>query len=690
MKVEILPAFAVLGLVSVAHATDLNLDIQAGGSNTISVGPGQVVSYTVSGVLSDGASQGLAMFSFDLEFSGGALPPAQTPTTDPIARFVTPMGFSNPSGFGGTPLDGVLRQVGGAQNTIQNTLATIPIGAVLTNVAQPNAPVVLARGVLSAPNVPGNYTLSASGLFANVIRQGETGTPFWRVDPCGAGSQHSLTLHVAALKPQHVMAAAPAHDLLASVRSERPSEGSLAALTAAEVTAAESRSCAPTRGSIAIQPRMGEPLAGLAPAQLDRFMQGKAVFNQTFTPADGLGPIFNAENCAHCHITPLGGASSKQVTRFGVAATATTPFDPLASLGGSLLQAESIDSATCAEVVPAQANVIAHRITPPLMGFGLVEAILDGDILVNAVNPPPGVHGVASLVHPLEDPLGTPRVARFGWKDQIATLLSFSADASLNEMGITNRFLPSENAPNGDAALLAQCDSVADPEDQADAQGFFKIDRQTDFMKFLAPPPQTPRSGMTGEALFIGIGCSACHLATPFLSSPTAEPGLDDKPVKAYTDFLLHDMGSLGDGIVQGAASEHMMRTAPLWGVYLRGKVALLHDGRSAGGSFAHNVASAIANHDGEGSTARSAFFALTSSQQNQVTQFLNSLGRAEFDWDGNLAVDDLDWFALEPLVTGPGSFFTPDDAAAVADIDQSGSLDLIDFGWMQRAFTGS
>jgi CxxC motif-containing protein (DUF1111 family) len=441
------------------------------------------------------------------------------------------------------------------------------------------------------------------------------------------------------------------------------------------------------------QPRMGEPLHGLTQHQLDRFTQGLGVFDHTFVASEGLGPIFNAENCAHCHITPIGGASSKVVTRFGVAATATSPFDPLSSLGGSLLQAESIDSPTCQEFVPAQANVVIHRITPPTMGFGLVEAILDGDILANAVNPPPGVHGIASYVQPLEDPNGPARVARFGWKDQHATLLSFSSDAMLNEMGITNEFLPAENAPNGNLALLAQCDSVADPEDQADAQGYFMIDRTSDFMKLLAPPPQTPKSGMSGEAVFDAIGCAACHLATPFTTSVAAEPGLANMPVKAYSDFLLHDMGSLGDGIVQGVATEHLMRTAPLWGIYLRGPIALLHDGRASGGkTLAENVAIAIDDHDGEARAARNAFDASTAGEKQRLAQFLGSLGRAEFDWDGNLRVDDFDWQSIEPLVTGPsaGALFTPDDAAAIADIDQSGTLDLVDFGWLQRAFTGS
>ena len=45
-----------------------------------------------------------------------------------------------------------------------------------------------------------------------------------------------------------------------------------------------------------------------------------------------------------------------------------------------------------------------------------------------------------------------------------------------------------------------------------------------------------------------------------------------------YSDFLLHDMGALGDGIVQSGAQGNEMRTAPLWGARVR--TSFLHDGR--------------------------------------------------------------------------------------------------------------
>src|SRR5438046_476637 len=64
-----------------------------------------------------------------------------------------------------------------------------------------------------------------------------------------------------------------------------------------------------------------------------------------------------------------------------------------------------------------------------------------------------GITGRASLVQDVAS--GQQRVGRFGWKAQQATLLAFAGDAYLNEVGITSRLFPRENAPNGDTNLLA-------------------------------------------------------------------------------------------------------------------------------------------------------------------------------------------------------------------------------------------
>jgi CxxC motif-containing protein (DUF1111 family) len=439
-----------------------------------------------------------------------------------------------------------------------------------------------------------------------------------------------------------------------------------------------------------IQPRMGEPVLGLTAAQQARFDAGKLAFEKVFDAPGGLGPIMNDESCAACHSIPgTGGSGAKVVTRFG---NSGPPFDPLENLGGSLLQREAI-SPECLEFVPPRANVEISRITPSAFGTGLVEAIKPEDIVRRQTFPPPGVTGRAHRVHALEDPPEAKRkVGRFGWKAQVATLLTFSGDASVNELGLTNRLVPVENAPNGDEKLLKLCDAVPDPEDGPDPEGFHQIDRQTDFQKFLAQPPQTPRFGMPGEALFTSIGCGSCHVGQPYVTKANAEPPLNGKTIKPYSDFLLHNMGSLADGIVQGDAKEDEFRTPSLWGLLARAKVALLHDGRVTAGTPEENVANAIIAHDGEGLAAANNFVALPTADKDRVVRFLLSLGRAEFDQEGDHDVDDFDWFFFENAgaFTGPGPFFGPDDPQAVADFDQDGDFDLVDFTVMQRAMTGA
>ena len=61
------------------------------------------------------------------------------------------------------------------------------------------------------------------------------------------------------------------------------------------------------------QPQPGDPLRGLSAAERARFDSGRAVFDSTFTPAVGLGPLFNASGCGECHENPVAGANGDEV-----------------------------------------------------------------------------------------------------------------------------------------------------------------------------------------------------------------------------------------------------------------------------------------------------------------------------------------------------------------------------------------
>jgi CxxC motif-containing protein (DUF1111 family) len=120
-----------------------------------------------------------------------------------------------------------------------------------------------------------------------------------------------------------------------------------------------------------------------------------------------------------------------------------------------------------------------------------------------------------------------------------------------------------------------------------------------------------------GEALFFAVGCFSCH--TPALrTGANSVTALRNVTFFPFSDFLLHDMGDLGDGIEQGQATGREMRTAPLWGVRTRAK--LLHDGRAT------SLEEAILGHDGQGRKSRNAFVSLEPKSKSRLVAFLKSL----------------------------------------------------------------
>lgn len=629
----------LLALAPSAGGLELHLETTSGNPS-----PGERVSFEVVARIRDLESGGLASFSFDLEAEGAVLEPLE-PLFPQAEQFSSPLGFTNPGGLGGTLVDGRLVQVGGAQNTAGLAGADSFTGEVATGVAVGEG-LVLFRGALTLPRAAGRVRLALRDARANHLPASSSAAPFRRVRSLPARSVGDLLFE---------------------------SDGG-----PFEVTTEAS---GPAAVPLEHQPRMGEPLPELTQAEYEGFVAGKLAFGKRLTNATGLGPIFNDRSCEICHALPAaGGFSAFAVTRFG--RRDGDRFDPMLSHGGSLLQHKTISVAS-EEFVPPEANVTARRITPQLFGAGLVEVLPDEALTATAERAESA--GWTRAVGLLEG--GEPRLGRFGWKAQLATLLSFSADAALNEMGLTNRLLPEENAPNGSLEKLAMTDAVDDPEDVPDDEGLALIDRVTTFQRFLAPPPQTPRSGMRGEAIFASIGCVRCH-HPEFTTPPNESRALSEVRFRPYGDFLLHDMGELADGIEQGPGTARAMRTAPLWGVSQ--KVSLLHDGRSTGGEFDLNAVRAVSLHDGEAAEARDAFRRLSESERNDLVAFLGSLGRAEFDADNDNDVDAADWSAVEGWVTGPGAHFDPDDERAVADVDADGDVDLVDVGVFLRAFTGS
>ncbi|HEV8200296.1 MAG TPA: di-heme oxidoredictase family protein, partial [Candidatus Polarisedimenticolia bacterium] len=132
---------------------------------------------------------------------------------------------------------------------------------------------------------------------------------------------------------------------------------------------------------------------------------------------------------------------------------------------------------TAQERVLGGNEVRTQRTSLNVLGDGYVEAI-DSNTLVGIANRQPfGMRGQVIVV-PVLEAGGKTRVGRFGWKNQHASLLSFSADAYLNEMGITSPLAPKENTSNGKSVAIY--DEVSDPEDTGeDIEAFARFMRST-------------------------------------------------------------------------------------------------------------------------------------------------------------------------------------------------------------------
>ncbi|HLK11449.1 MAG TPA: di-heme oxidoredictase family protein [Candidatus Binatia bacterium] len=403
---------------------------------------------------------------------------------------------------------------------------------------------------------------------------------------------------------------------------------------------------------------------------------------RTFTEVDSLpqlGPLFNSRSCGACHFQPALGGSGQYINEVRVRHdTAGGPLHifaadnllrarPQSQAGTTIFPAGLEATPLGCQITdprcrwsPCQreearrttfrvglplcdptstrflrgANCTAERQATPLFGLGLVEAVGDGTLVALAASQPAAIRGTVKWV----TELGRARVARFGWKDDHATLRAFAGDAYLNEVGITNPDFPTDRSACalGKRRFGVLLDARDDPEDATDADGRADVDRFTDFMRGLAPPPALGQtaSAEAGHALFTALGCGGCHvesLTTDPAPASFIPPSTGGVPVSAslaallagqtfhpYSDFLLHDVGALGDGITSGAAGPRLMRTAPLWGV--RGKSRFLHDGR------APDLATAVTLHDGQAQAAATAFRALSAAQQQSLVDFLNSL----------------------------------------------------------------
>jgi CxxC motif-containing protein (DUF1111 family) len=389
----------------------------------------------------------------------------------------------------------------------------------------------------------------------------------------------------------------------------------------------------------------------------------QAKFDEFELLTDGLGPLYNAQSCRECHQSPVSGAAS-QVTELRVGHNGPdgrfrTPDIPIAH-GAEVITGRSLvnDRAICPnaafpdkeiqERVPETETIRTLRLSLNLLGDGFVEALADQTLVDLSKQQCKSSHQKICgqvLYVPIVEAPGQMGVGRFGWKDQHASLLSFSGDAYLNEMGITNRLQPTE--------VTNLCNAVSEPNDTPGPDGLADIDHFARFIRATKAPARDAQlagsaAAQKGLALFDKIGCVTCHVPT-LTTAPAGTkinggtfaipPALASATFHPYGDFLMHDVGT-GDGILQATrehyghkvfaqmsdylsrqdfeSSRNKIRTAPLWGVRLRPR--LMHDGTSL------TLLEAITRHRGEATHVIQQFEKLKRPDQEAIIEFLKSL----------------------------------------------------------------
>jgi CxxC motif-containing protein (DUF1111 family) len=389
----------------------------------------------------------------------------------------------------------------------------------------------------------------------------------------------------------------------------------------------------------------------------------QTTFDEVEQLSDGLGPLYNAQSCRECHQSPVSGAAS-QVTELRVGHQGPDGRfrnpDIAIAHGAEVISGRSLvnDRAICPngafpnkeiqERVPETETIRTLRISLNLLGDGFVEAVADQTFVDLSKQQCKSSHGKICgqvLYVPIVEAPGQMGVGRFGWKDQHASLLSFSGDAYLNEMGITNRLQPTE--------VTSLCNTVAEPNDKPGTDGLSDIDHFARFIRATKAPARDVELAGTaaarkGFALFDKIGCATCHVET--LTTAPAGTKIDggtfaipaalgSVTFHPWSDFLMHDVGT-GDGILQATrehygqkvfdqmsgylskqnfeSSRNKIRTAPLWGVRLRPR--LMHDGTSL------TLFDAITRHHDEAAHVIKEFEKLKRPDQDDIIAFLKSL----------------------------------------------------------------
>ena len=266
---------------------------------------------------------------------------------------------------------------------------------------------------------------------------------------------------------------------------------------------------------------------------------------------DGLGPVYNAQACRECHQNPITGGASQVTELARRRRGADGRFE------NPVLRLESGRRSTAARSINDRAICPEAQMQAPDNGDDPHAAPLDqrarrrlrrggrrpdarSTSRSSSARRRAGGSGQVINVPIVESKSGETRVGRFGWKNQHASLVSFSADAYLNEMGITSEL----QTRRGRRRLRYRRRPTAQQPDRAG-------DRRRHALRPLHARDEGAaarrearrhRRRERGEQLFAQIGCAICHV--PTLQTAPDRHQADDRPPSAERSATRHSTRS--------------------------------------------------------------------------------------------------------------------------------------------------
>ncbi|QLB13398.1 CxxC motif-containing protein (DUF1111 family) [Bisgaardia hudsonensis] len=412
-----------------------------------------------------------------------------------------------------------------------------------------------------------------------------------------------------------------------------------------------------------------KPISGLTDTEQDTFMLGRSFFSipwvaspSATTARDGLGPLFNANACIACHsekhhkskisnnsyiqrtlVFKLSQPSKHHLRpkntstmpdpvygpQIAINATGTIPFEAKPDILWHNHQ-EKLTDGTIIELRRPEGKLtelnygrldpdtkISLRIAPLLIGLGLLAKIPDKDIISTAEKQKKTASLVKGKVQWVYNPYHKKReIGRFGYKAAQSSIRMQTADAAVNDMGLTNPFFPTETCTKIQVDCLNATPSRNSPQGRLDLP-LVRLNAIAFYLENIKSPANikdNPKYSK-GKNIFENIGCAECH--------QPMQKTKDNIVFYPYTDMLLHDMGKeLSDNRPEFEATPQDWRTAALWGIgaKVREGFLLLHDGR------ARNLTEAILWHSGESESSTEKFKQLSKEDRQALLEFVESL----------------------------------------------------------------